>query len=82
MSIKVLVKVPRLDEVQETARVVTWHKNVGDEVRKGDKIVTIETMKVIYDVESEYDGVIEEIYHSVGEEVPVGEPLCSIKVKK
>jgi pyruvate/2-oxoglutarate dehydrogenase complex dihydrolipoamide acyltransferase (E2) component len=81
LSIRKIIRLPRLDEAQETARIVEWHKKVGDYVKKGDKIVTIETMKVIYDVESEYEGVITEIYHSIGEELPVGEPLCSIEVK-
>ena len=82
MSTKKVIRLPRLDELQETARIVEWHKKVGDYVKKGDKIVTIETMKVIYDIESEYEGIIEEIYHDVGKELPVGEPLCVIKVMK
>ncbi len=36
--------------------------NVGDTVKKGDKLCIIEAMKVMNEITSPYDGVIKEIY--------------------
>lgn len=73
------VKVPRLDEVQETATITKWNKKVGDKVTKGEIIATIETMKVTFDIESPAEGKIEEILAQEGAELPVGAPICRIE---
>ena len=72
------VKVPRLDEVQETATITKWHKKTGDKVTKGEIIASIETMKVSFEVESPADGTIEEILAQEGTELPVGALMCKI----
>jgi pyruvate dehydrogenase E2 component (dihydrolipoamide acetyltransferase) len=74
------VKVPRLDEVQETARVTKWYKSNGENVLKGEIISSIETMKVSFDIESPVNGQLEEILVREGTEVPVGAVLCRIRI--
>ena len=51
---------------------------VGQEVKKGDVLCIIEAMKLMNEIESEYDGVIEEILVKDSECVEYGKPLFRI----
>lgn len=51
---------------------------VGSNVKKGDIICIIEAMKLMNEIESEYDGKIAEIYVKDGESVEFGKPLFRI----
>lgn len=52
---------------------------VGSQVKKGDILCIIEAMKLMNEIESEYDGVIEEILVKDGSPVEYGTPLFRIK---
>lgn len=52
---------------------------VGDKVKKGDVLCIIEAMKLMNEIESEYDGEIIEIYIQDDEMVEYGKPLFRIK---
>lgn len=52
---------------------------VGSEVKKGDVLCIIEAMKLMNEIESEYDGKIVEILVKDGEAVDYGKPLFKIK---
>jgi acetyl-CoA carboxylase biotin carboxyl carrier protein len=54
---------------------------VGDSVRKGQVLCIIEAMKLMNEIESEYDGEIANIYVDNGLPVQYGERLFAIKVK-
>jgi acetyl-CoA carboxylase biotin carboxyl carrier protein len=54
---------------------------VGDTVRKGQVLCIIEAMKLMNEIESEYDGEIANIYVDNGLPVQYGERLFAIKVK-
>lgn len=51
---------------------------VGDSVKKGDVLMIIESMKLMNEVTSEYDGVVEEILVSNGDAVEYDQPLMRI----
>ena len=51
---------------------------VGSEVKKGSILCIIEAMKLMNEIESEYDGKIAEIYVKDGEPVEYGKPLFRI----
>ena len=51
----------------------------GDEVKKGDVIMIIESMKLINEIQSEYDGVVEQILVSDGQAVEFDQPIMVIK---
>jgi len=72
------IKIPKLDEIQETATINKWHVKIGDRIKKGDKIATIETLKVNFDIEAESEGIVLEIRYKEGDTVPVGEVICII----
>lgn len=52
---------------------------VGDVVKKGQIVGIIEAMKLMNEVESEYDGVVEEILVNNQDVVEFGQPLIVLK---
>lgn len=52
---------------------------VGDTVKKGDVIMIIESMKLMNEVQSEFDGVVDKILVSNGEAVEYDQPVMIIK---
>ena len=52
---------------------------VGDRVKKGDVLCIIEAMKLMNEIESEYDGEIVEVCVKNEEMVEFGKPLFKIK---
>jgi len=53
--------------------------SVGDVVRKGQVLCIIEAMKLMNEIDSEYDGEVTSIYIENGQAVQYGERLFSIK---
>lgn len=51
---------------------------VGQSVKKGDILCIIEAMKLLNEIESEFDGTIEEILVNDGDMVDFGKPLFKI----
>ena len=52
---------------------------VGTQVSKGDVLFIIESMKLMNEVTSEYDGVVAEIFVEDGETVEFGQPIMRIE---
>ena len=52
---------------------------VGDKVKKGDVIMIIESMKLMNEVQSEFDGVVERILVSDGQAVEFDQTIMIIK---
>lgn len=53
--------------------------SVGDVVKKGQVIGIVEAMKLMNEIESEYDGVVEEILVTNKDMIEYGQPLVSLK---
>lgn len=51
---------------------------VGDSVKKGQTIAIVEAMKLMNDIESDFDGVITEVLVGNGEAVEYGQPLFRV----
>lgn len=51
---------------------------VGDTVKKGQILAIVEAMKLMNEIESDFDGEIKEIYVKNGEAVEYGQPLFRI----
>ena len=51
---------------------------VGDKVKKGQTLAIVEAMKLMNEIESEYDGEISEICVKNGQPVEYGQPLFRI----
>jgi acetyl-CoA carboxylase biotin carboxyl carrier protein len=54
--------------------------DVGNTVKKGQVLCIIEAMKLMNEIESEYDGEIVKVYVENGQPVQYGERLFAIKV--
>jgi len=54
--------------------------SVGDRVKKGQTLCIIEAMKLMNEIESEFDGVITEILCSNGQMVEYGQALFKIRI--
>ena len=52
---------------------------IGDKVKKGDVIMIIESMKLMNEVQSEFDGVVERILVTDGQAVEFDQPIMIIK---
>ncbi len=77
MSIE--VKVPVLPESVADATIATWHKKVGDAVKRDENILDLETDKVVLEVPAPADGVLNEILFDVGSVVTSGQLLARIE---
>lgn len=53
--------------------------SVGDTVKKGQVIGIVEAMKLMNEVESDYDGTVSEILVENGDMVEYGQPLIVVK---
>jgi len=63
------VKVPVLPESVEDAIIATWHVKAGDSVHRDDRLVDLETDKVVLEVPAPADGVVREIKVAEGDTV-------------
>jgi 2-oxoglutarate dehydrogenase E2 component (dihydrolipoamide succinyltransferase) len=76
MSIE--VKVPVLAESVSEASLLSWYKQPGDLVKEGDKLVDVETDKVVLEVVAPKSGMITEILRQKGEKVNSEEVIAKI----
>ncbi len=77
MSIE--IKVPVLPESVADAVVAKWYKKEGEFIARDENLVDLETDKVMLEVPSPKDGVIEKITAQQGDTVTAGQMLAVIK---
>jgi pyruvate dehydrogenase E2 component (dihydrolipoamide acetyltransferase) len=65
------IRMPKPGQMTEECVLTTWHKQVGDPVRRGDILFEIETDKSAMEVEAFDDGVLLARLVEEGEAVPV-----------
>lgn len=53
--------------------------SIGDAVKQGQTLAIVEAMKLMNEIESEFDGVVEEIFVENGKAVEYGQPLFRLK---
>eukprot|EP00192_Tetraselmis_astigmatica_P014985 CAMPEP_0117667810 /NCGR_PEP_ID=MMETSP0804-20121206/11184_1 /TAXON_ID=1074897 /ORGANISM="Tetraselmis astigmatica, Strain CCMP880" /LENGTH=179 /DNA_ID=CAMNT_0005475599 /DNA_START=172 /DNA_END=707 /DNA_ORIENTATION=+ len=69
------VVMPALSSTMTEGRIVSWLKNEGDEVKKGEPIVVVESDKADMDVECFNSGILGAIVVGEGEVANVGIPI-------
>src|SRR4051794_2007900 len=72
------VTMPRLSDSMEEGTILQWLKSVGDEVKRGDELVEIETDKANMTYEASDEGVLLEIVAGEGDTLPIGEVIARI----
>jgi pyruvate dehydrogenase E2 component (dihydrolipoamide acetyltransferase) len=72
------VIMPALGMAQETGTLLTWHKQEGETVTKGELLMTVATDKTDVDIEANASGILAQVTAKPGDEVPVGQPIALI----
>lgn len=73
---RILVEIPRVGLVMETARVVRWLKEIGDTVVSGEPLLEVETEKSIVEIEASSNGRLVEIVAAPEQEVVIGAAIA------
>ncbi|HLF98126.1 MAG TPA: dihydrolipoyllysine-residue succinyltransferase, partial [Methylococcaceae bacterium] len=67
-----------LPESVRDATVAEWRKRPGENVKKNENLLDLETDKVVLEVPAPVDGVLQEIRHETGDKVRGGDVLALI----
>jgi pyruvate dehydrogenase E2 component (dihydrolipoamide acetyltransferase) len=70
------IEMPKLSDTMTEGTLVSWRKQVGDEVEIGDIIAEIETDKATMEMEAFDEGTIVEVLVQEGTKAPVGAILA------
>ena len=77
-TIQEVILMPRLSDTMTEGVIAGWHKQVGDDVKKGDLLADVETDKATMELESYKNGKLLYIGAEKGDKVPVNALLCII----
>ncbi len=69
------IVMPQLSDTMTEGVMVTWEKQPGDAIKRGDIVATVETDKAIMDVEVFQDGFLSGPIADVGSVIEVGHPM-------
>jgi len=73
-----LILMPRLSDTMTEGVIASWHKKIGDVVKKGDLLAEVETDKATMDLESYKDGTLLYTGTDKGGKVQVNDLLAII----
>jgi pyruvate/2-oxoglutarate dehydrogenase complex dihydrolipoamide acyltransferase (E2) component len=69
---RIEVKMPNLGYDMESGKLVSWLKEVGDSVARGEPLAEVETDKTAVEMESLAAGTLVEIVCAAGDEADIG----------
>ncbi len=72
-------KLPSLGADMTEGKLLAWHVQPGDHVKRGQVVAVVDTSKAAIDVEIWHDGVVQELLVPVGDKVPVGTVLATLR---
>jgi pyruvate dehydrogenase E2 component (dihydrolipoamide acetyltransferase) len=72
------VKMPQLSDTMSSGKILTWRKNVGDTVSRGDILAEVETDKANLEIESFFNGTLLKVMVPAGSMAKVGEVIAVI----
>jgi len=61
---------------QETGKLVSWKKKEGEQVKKGEILLEVETDKAVVEIEAASDGVLAGVTAKIDDVVPVGQTIA------
>ena len=73
-----VILMPRLSDTMTEGVIASWHKKVGDQVKKGDLLAEVETDKATMELESYKDGTLLHIGTENGGKLQVNDLLAVI----
>ncbi|MHB1677067.1 MAG: FAD-dependent oxidoreductase [Sulfuriferula sp.] len=74
----IAIVMPQLSDTMTEGIVVTWEKRIGEAIKRGDIVATVETDKAIMDVEVFQEGYLSGPLAGVGSTVEVAHPMAFI----
>jgi len=72
----VSVVMPALEMAQDSGKLVSWFKQEGESVRKGEMLLEVETDKAVVEVEAAADGILAGVTAKPGDVVQVGHTIA------
>jgi pyruvate dehydrogenase E2 component (dihydrolipoamide acetyltransferase) len=72
-------RLPSLGADMTEGKLLAWHVQPGDSVKRGQVVAVVDTSKAAIDVEIWQDGVVQELRVPVGDKVPVGTVLATLR---
>lgn len=72
---KTTIKMPRVGDTVDEVYLVTWKKNVGESVAKGEILMEVETDKATVEVPSPIEGTVVQLLFAEGDEIKTGDPI-------
>ncbi|MDC1232395.1 2-oxoglutarate dehydrogenase complex dihydrolipoyllysine-residue succinyltransferase [Gammaproteobacteria bacterium] len=72
------IKAPTLPESVPDGTIATWYKQVGDSVTRDELLVDIETDKVVIEVVSPTDGILQEILKETGDTIVSNQAIGTV----
>lgn len=78
-KMKKTIKMPKLSADMENGVLVAWCKQPGETVKKGEVLFEVETDKVVSEIESTGNGILEKVLVEEGDEVKVDEIVAVLE---
>ena len=75
------ILIPQMGEGLQEVIVVSRQKQPGDFVRRDELLYSMETDKAVMEVESPYEGVLQEWLAAEGATLPIGAPIARIETE-
>lgn len=69
------ITMPKLSDTMTDGQFISWRKNIGERVERGDIIAEVETDKAVMELEAFASGILIKTMAKEGETVPVGTVL-------
>lgn len=73
------IALPRVGETVDSVFLVTWLKQVGDQVNKGDDLLEVETDKAQVTIQSPSTGKIAKLLFNVDAEIKTGDVIAILE---
>ena len=73
-----VINMPKMNLTMEDGLLSQWYVSVGDTVKQGDALFSVENEKEVADVESMYNGVVAKIIGEEGTKYNIYEPMCIV----
>ncbi|MCI5065959.1 2-oxo acid dehydrogenase subunit E2 [bacterium] len=72
------IKMPQLSDTMDSGKILSWSKQEGETVTRGDILAEVETDKANLEIESFHKGVLLKIVTNAGDSAGVGEVIAYI----
>lgn len=76
---KKMIKMPKLSANMEKGVLTALNKQPGETIKKGEVIFEVEADKVVSEIESMENGILEEVFFEEGDEVGINEVVAVLE---